>query len=123
MKLDHVTNSQTNKFTALLLVKVAFSCFKQLPFSSAGVFGLWINLYFGARPFDVAGGLMLSFTTLFFFFFFEWDLLHARLNCHSKAWTYKKTKHKKIQAYRKYLYKEPTVNRCLLILDLKPFKL
>ena len=29
-------------------------------------------------------------------------------------------KHKKIKAYRKSFYKEPTVNRCLLILDLKP---
>ena len=31
-------------------------------------------------------------------------------------------KHKKIKTYRKSLMKEPTVNRCLLILDLKPFR-
>ena len=30
--------------------------------------------------------------------------------------------HKKIKVYRKSLYKEPTVNRCLLILDLKPLR-
>ena len=29
----------------------------------------------------------------------------------------------KDKAYRKSIYKEPTVNRCLLILDLKPFTL
>ena len=52
--------------------------------------------------------------------FFNWDSLHARLNSPYKAWCYKKKKHKKIKAYRKSLQKEPTVNRCLLILGLKP---
>ena len=52
-------------------------------------------------------------------FFFNWDFLHPRLNSHFKAWTYKKKRHKKIKAYRKFLQKEPTVNRCLLILNLK----
>ena len=51
--------------------------------------------------------------------FFNWDSLHARLNSHYKAWSYKKKKHKKIKAYRKSVQKEPTVKRCLLILDLK----
>ena len=32
-------------------------------------------------------------------------------------------KQKKIKAYRKSLYKEPAVYTCLLILDLKPFRL
>ena len=31
-------------------------------------------------------------------------------------------KHKKTEAHRKFLKKEPTINRCLLILDLKPFR-
>ena len=53
--------------------------------------------------------------------FFNWGSLHVRLNSHYKAWSYKK-KDKKINAYRKSLYKEPRVNRCLLILDLKPFR-
>ena len=51
-----------------------------------------------------------------------WDSLHARLNSHYKAWESKEKKHKKIRTYRKYLWKEPTPNRCLLILDLKPFR-
>ena len=34
-----------------------------------------------------------------------------------------KNKHKKIEAYKECLYKEPTLNRCLLILDIKPFRL
>ena len=34
----------------------------------------------------------------------------------------KKKEHKKIKAYMISLYKEPTVNRCLLILDLKPLR-
>ena len=41
---------------------------------------------------------------------------------HYKAWSYKKKEHKKIKAYRKPLYKGPTVNRCLFILDLKPLR-
>ena len=42
------------------------------------------------------------------------------MNSHYKGWSYKKKEHKKIKVNRKSLYKEPTVNRCLLILDLKP---
>ena len=42
------------------------------------------------------------------FLFFVWDLLHARLNSHCKAWSYMKMKHKKIKAYRKSLQKEST---------------
>ena len=52
----------------------------------------------------------------------NWDSHHARLNNHYKAWSCKKKKHKKIKAYRKSIYKEPKVKRCLLILDLKPLK-
>ena len=55
------------------------------------------------------------------FFFFNWNSFHARLNSYYKAWSYKKKKHK-IKAYRKSVQKEPTVKRCLLILDLKPFR-
>ena len=29
--------------------------------------------------------------------FFNWDSLHARLNSHYEAWSYKKKKHKKIK--------------------------
>ena len=35
------------------------------------------------------------------FFFLNWDSLHARLNSHYKAWSYKKKKHKKIKAHKK----------------------
>ena len=31
-------------------------------------------------------------------FFFNYDSLHARLNSHYNAWSYKKKKHKKITA-------------------------
>ena len=34
-------------------------------------------------------------------FFFNLDSLHARLNSHYKAWSYKKKKHKRIKAHRK----------------------
>ena len=62
-------------------------------------------------------------TCNFIIIFFNWDSLHAQLSSQYKAWSYKKKKHKKIKAYNKSLQKEPTVNRCLLILDLKPFRL
>ena len=54
---------------------------------------------------------------LIFYFFFNWDSLHARLNSHYKVWSCKKKEHKKIKAYR-----NPTVKRCLLILDFKPLR-
>ena len=43
--------------------------------------------------------------------FFNWDSLHARLNSHYEAWSYKKKKHKKVKAYRKSNEKEPAVKR------------
>ena len=57
---------------------------------------------------------------IYIFNIFNCDSLHARLNSHYKAWSYKKKKHKNIKAYRKSVQKEPTVKRCLLILELKP---
>ena len=33
--------------------------------------------------------------------FFNWDSLHARLNSHYEAWSYKKKKYEKIKAHRK----------------------
>ena len=51
-----------------------------------------------------------------------WDSLHSRLNCHYEAWSYKKQEAQKIKAYRESVEKEPTVKRCLLILDLQPFR-
>ena len=36
-------------------------------------------------------------------FFFNWYPLHARLNSHYEAWSYKEKKHKKVKAYRKPL--------------------
>ena len=35
--------------------------------------------------------------------FFYWDSLCARLSSHYKAWSYKKKKHRKIKAYRKFV--------------------
>ena len=55
--------------------------------------------------------------------FFNWDSLHASLNSHYKAWSYIKKIHKKIKVYRKSILEKATVKRCLLILDLKPFRL
>ena len=39
-----------------------------------------------------------------------------------RVWSYKKKAYMRIKAYKKSIYKEPTVKRCLLILDLKPFR-
>ena len=63
-----------------------------------------------------------EFTIIFFSFFFNWDSPHASLNSHYEAWSYKKKKTKKITGYGKSVYKEPTVKRCLLILDFKPLR-
>ena len=56
------------------------------------------------------------------FWLINWDSLHASLDCHYESWSYKKKKHKKIKAYSKYVQKEPTDERCSLILGLKPFR-
>ena len=58
----------------------------------------------------------------FFFFFFDWDSLQTRLNSHYEAWSYKKRRRQKNTRYRKSIQKEPTVKRCLLILNLKPLR-
>ena len=57
-----------------------------------------------------------------YIYFFNWDFLHAVINRHSKAWSYKKKRHKKVKAYRKSIYKQPTDNRCLLILESNPIR-
>ena len=62
---------------------------------------------------------MLNIVLFCFVLLFNWDSLHARLNSHRKAWSYKKKNHKKIKPHRKSVSKEPTIKRCLLILDLK----
>ena len=55
--------------------------------------------------------------------FFNWDSLHARVNSHYRtAWSYKKKKHIKAKEYRKSVWKEPTIKRCMLIPDLKPLR-
>ena len=54
-------------------------------------------------------------------FFYYLDSLHTRLNSHYEVWGYKK-KEKKIKVHRKSIYKEPTDQKCLLILDLKPLR-
>ena len=38
---------------------------------------------------------------LFFIININWYSLHARLNSHYEAWSYRKRKHKKVKAYRK----------------------
>ena len=54
--------------------------------------------------------------------FLNRDSLHARLKSHYNAWSYKKKKCKKIKANRKSVQKEPTVKRCQLILETKPYR-
>ena len=65
----------------------------------------------------------IRYRFLFMLFFFGLDSLHARLNSHYKAWSYKKNKHQKIKAYIKSLQEETAVNKCSLTLNLKPFRL
>ena len=55
-------------------------------------------------------------------FRFSCDSLLARLNSPQKARSYKKQKYKRIKVYRKSAQKEPTDERCLLILHLNPLQ-
>ena len=54
--------------------------------------------------------------------FLNWGSLHARLNSHYEAWSYKKKKHKEDYRKEPRVQKEPTVKRCQLILDVKPLR-
>ena len=48
-----------------------------------------------------SGPGLSSMSPAHIFFFFNWNSLHARLNSHYEAWSYKKKKTKKITGYRK----------------------
>ena len=53
------------------------------------------------RKLSVEVWLVKIMQSIFFFFFFiNWYSLHARLNSHYEAWSYKKRKHKNVKAYR-----------------------
>ena len=93
--------------------------FKPIHFSSYG--NLKVILETTSRHLSFSSFIMTS--NIYIFVIFNWDSFHARLNSHYKTWSYKKKKHKNIKAYLKSLWKEPTVNKCLLILDLNPFRL
>ena len=54
-------------------------------------------------------------------FFLNWDSLHVRLNS-NYSMELQENEAQKVKAYRKSVYKEPTVKRSPLILDLKPFR-
>ena len=62
------------------------------------------------------------FIILFFIFLFGIHSLQGWTATTRHGVTRKKN-HKKITAYKKSVYKEPAVKRCLLILDLKPLKI
>ena len=49
-------------------------------------------------------------------FFVNWNSLHARLNSHYKAWSYKKKKYKKIKANLKHPYFSPIKASLFLML-------
>ena len=49
----------------------------------------------------------LLFILYFYLLFFNWDSLHERLNSHYEAWSYKKTKHKKLKHTGNLFRKKP----------------
>ena len=57
-------------------------------------FSLWYYLYISVM-------VLSLYISLYNTLFFNGDSLHARLNSHYEAWSYKKNKYKKIKAYRK----------------------
>ena len=46
-------------------------------------------------------------------FFFNWDLLHARLNSHYKAWSYKKKKPIKFKKHAENLFRKNLQLKCV----------
>ena len=71
---------------------------------------------------SVPDDVISTFVTLNIFLS-NWDSLHARLDSHYEARSYKKKKHIKVKAYRKSVSKEPTVKRCLVNSSLKATKI
>ena len=41
-----------------------------------------------------------------YIYIFNWYSLHARLNSHYEAWSYKKKKHKKVKVYTRNLIRK-----------------
>ena len=81
--------------------RVSFSYFSKIAFNHRGE-GLCVCVGGGPRGYP-----KITFTSL---------------NSHYKAWSYKIKKHQKVKTYMKSVQNEPTVNRYLLILDLKPLR-
>ena len=80
-----------------------------------------ISWYSTIKPFFVnESGIKVNKEV--FSLFFNWDSIHARLNSHYEAWSYKKKAQKRLQdtenLFRKNLY--TVKKRRVLILDLKP---
>ena len=58
-------------------------------------------MWWPLRKLSVEVWLVKIMQSIFFYFFFiNWYSLHARLNSHYEAWSYKKRKHKNVKAYR-----------------------
>ena len=58
--------------------------------------------------------MKISFQGAIIILIFNWDSFHARKNSHYQALSYNKNKHKRLKH---------AGNLCLLILELKPFRL
>ena len=64
-------------------------------------------------PHKVMNIIMILMTMPLCFFLIGIYLLHAKLNSHCKACSYKKKNHEKGKTYGKFAYKEPIVEKCL----------
>ena len=114
------TNSKKNSLRQNKCCKIKHIFFlRKLQYSSQFYFLfailLWGTRFIFSLKFCVGFSIFDSFLFLLKFIltlrehqktvnlFFNWDSLHARLNSHYKAWSYKKKKHKKIKANSKSL--------------------
>ena len=78
-------------------------------------------IYFLTFLSNIAGiHFVMTCLQLFFFYFFKFFFLIGINSMQAQAATTRQ--HKEIKAYKKSVQKEPGVKRCLLILDLKPFR-
>ena len=95
------TKCQNNRFILKCFFKITFLMIKK-NWAHSHNFGDIVELVADCGAKEISSHLLTALKSTFHqcMFFFNWYSLHAQLNSHYEAWSYKKRKHKKVKACR-----------------------